>query len=173
MKLKEERIKDYTSEEATFISGCFSLLASFSIFLLALLLLTVFLSGCASPKVVMVPEVHEIHHHHTDSVHEVDSFAVERETVVMQLDSSAMAEYGIRLEKAEKAWLVRTKELERELQRIAQIKNDSVAKRDSIPYPVEVVKEVNRLYWWQKVLAYSGAIAIFMLIVGFIRRFNH
>lgn len=43
-----------------------------------------------------------------------------------------------------------------------KIVRDSVFVTDSIqiPYPVEVVKEVNRLKWWQEILIYSGIFAL-------------
>ena len=107
----------------------------------------VLLAACkTTERVVTVPEVHEYHHHHTDSVKQVDSVRVEKETVVMQLDSAAMAAYGIRLEAAERAWLVKTKELEKALSRVNQTVADTVHVRDSIPvpYPVPVTKEVEK-----------------------------
>ena len=72
----------------------------------------VVLASCkTTERVVTVPEVHDYHHWHTDSVKQTDSVIVEKETVVMQLDSAAMAAYGIRLEAAQQAWLVKTSEL--------------------------------------------------------------
>ena len=118
------------------------------------------LIGCkTTERVVTVPEVHEQHHWHTDSVHVKDSTVVERETVVMQLDSAAMAKYGIQLKAAERAWLVKTSELERMMREMAQMKGDTIHMRDSIavPYPVEVEKRVVApLSWWQRVRMRCG-----------------
>lgn len=123
------------------------------------------LTGCTTTKYVTVPEVHTEYVNHTDSVHQVDSIIREKETTVMQLDSAAMAQYGIRLEKAERAWLVKTKELERELQRIAQMKADTIIQVDSIPYPVDRPVEVEKpLTWWQKLRLNLGN--IMMAIIG-------
>jgi hypothetical protein len=116
-------------------------------------------TACTTTKYVTVPEIHEVHHHHTDSIHQTDSVTVEKETVIMQLDSDAMAKYGIQLKAAERAWLVRTSELERRLQQLAETHTDTVHERDSVPYPVEVIKEVEvekDLYWWQKALMFLG-----------------
>ena len=124
--------------------------------------------SCATKtKVITVPEVHREYLHTTDSVHHTDSIIREKETIVMQLDSAAMSRYGIRLAQAERAWLVKTAELERELQRIAKIKTDTVLIRDSIPYPVPTPVEVAKpLSWWQRFRMTLGTIAIGAIGVG-------
>ena len=53
----------------------------------------------------------------------------------------------------------------------------SISKTDSIPYPVEVPKYVDKkLSWWQSTLLYTGAIAWIVLIIGLAywtnKRFN-
>ena len=53
----------------------------------------------------------------------------------------------------------------------------SISKTDSIPYPVEVPKYVDKkLSWWQSTLLYTGAIAWIVAIIGLAywtnRRFN-
>jgi hypothetical protein len=133
---------------------------------LALVAIGLLLCGCKSVEYVPVPEVHEVHHHHTDSVHTTDSVFNEKETIVMQLDSAEMAKYGIQLKAAERAWLVRTKELEREIERIMAMRTDSTAKRDSIPYPVYVPKEVPaELTWWQRTLQHLGVAMLIIILV--------
>ena len=130
----------------------------------------VLLAACeTTERVVTVPEVHEYHHHHTDSVKQVDSVRVEKETVVMQLDSAAMAAYGIRLEAAERAWLVKTKELEKALSRVNQTVADTVHVRDSIPvpYPVPVIQEVEKpLNWLQRTRMHGGDALFAILAIG-------
>lgn len=37
------------------------------------------------------------------------------------------------------------------------------SRTDSVPVPYPVIKEVNRLTWWQKTLAWTGAIALFVI----------
>lgn len=127
------------------------------------------LAGCKDIEYVTVPEVHEIHHHHTDSIHQTDSVVYEKETTIMQLDSAAMAQYGIQLKSAERAWLVRTAELERQIQQLKELRNDSIHQIDSIPkpYPVEVVKEVAKpLTWWQRTQIYAGDLLLIGLFVA-------
>ena len=122
------------------------------------------MGSCTTTKYVTVPEVHEIHHNHTDSVIQRDSVVKETQTTVMQLDSAAMAQYGIQLKSAERAWLVRTAELERQIQQLKELRNDSIQKADSIPYPVEVPVEVPaQLTWWQQTRLHIGGVVFWLL----------
>ena len=124
------------------------------------------LSSCTTTKVVTVPEVHEVIHHQSDTVIQKDSVIHEKETTIMQLDSAAMAEYGIQLKSAERAWLVKTTELEREIERLMAMSATKDSVHDSIPYPVEVIKEVPaKLSTPQKVLMGIGIVAILALII--------
>ncbi len=123
--------------------------------------------SCTTTRYVEVPVVHEIHHHHTDSIHKTDSVTKEKETVIMQLDSAAMAQYGIQLKNAERAWLVRTAELEKKLSELSEIHTDTVYQCDSIPYPVEVTKEIPaELTWWQKTRIHAGEALLVLLAVA-------
>lgn len=125
-----------------------------------------FCAGCTSTKYVTVPEIHEVHHHHTDSVHQIDSVINDRETIVMMLDSQAMEQYGIRLQAAERAFLVKVRELEREIQIVREEHTDTVLKIDSVPkpYPVEVTKEVKKpLTWWQQTRLHLANVMLILL----------
>lgn len=127
----------------------------------------VLVCSCTTTRYVEVPVVHEIHHHHTDSIHKTDSVTKEKETVIMQLDSVAMAQYGIQLKNAERAWLVRTAELEKKLSELSEIHTDTVYQCDSIPYPVEVTKETPaELTWWQKTRIHAGGALLVLLAVA-------
>lgn len=151
-------------------NGCMSALATF-IGIVAFLILCL-LYGCTAVKYVpvTVPEIHTEYIHSTDSVHHTDSVIKEKETTIMQLDSQAMAEYGIRIEKAERAWLVKTKELERELQRIAKIQADTIILCDSIPVPYPYPEYVERqLTWWQRTRIHCGE--VLLCIIGVIGMF--
>lgn len=126
--------------------------------------ISMMLCGCKQTEYVTVPEVHEVHHHHTDSVHEVDSVIQERNTIIRELDSAAMAKYGIQLKNAQRAWLVETNELRREIERLQAIRNDSTAKVDSVPYPVPVPTPVPaELSWWQQTRLHIANIVLYLL----------
>lgn len=128
--------------------------------------LGIMLTACTTTKIVTVPKVHEVHHHHTDSIHQIDSVIREHQTTIMQLDSAAMAAYGIQLKAAERAWLVKTQQLERAIQNLSRLRSDTVILRDSVPVPVPVVKEVERhLTKIEKSLMGVGLLALMALVV--------
>ena len=123
-----------------------------------------YLCSCTTTRMVTVPEVHEVHHHHTDSVFKRDSVIDHKTTTIRELDSAAMAQYGIKLERAERAWLIQTDRLQRELSELTEAKSDTVIQRDSVPYPVEVVKEVPRQKsWFERTMFSVGIIALMAL----------
>ena len=125
------------------------------------------LMSCTSTRYVSVPEVHERWHTTTDTVRQTDSIIDHRTTLIREVDSATMAQYGIQMSALQTAWLIQSDRLQRELSRLRESKTDTVVERDSIPYPVEVVKEVVRpLSWWQSALMYFGA-ACLLLLIGF------
>lgn len=129
--------------------------------------------SCTTTKYVTVPEVHEVHHHHTDSVFQTDSVIHEKQTTIMQLDSAEMAKYGIRLNQAEKAWLIRTEELQRQIERLEAMSSERDTVKEEIPVIVE--KEVyveKNLSWLQKTLMWSGGIAILIVVIFILIKFQ-
>lgn len=142
-------------------------IAKWAVFgLIAAILISALCSCSTQQKIVPVPEIHEQHHWHTDSVHQTDSIIRETHTTIMQLDSAAMAQYGITLKSAERAWLIKTIELERQIQQLMQLSQTKDTVRDSIPYPVEVIKEVPaKLSWWQGLLVRLGYIALVIVVI--------
>jgi hypothetical protein len=115
-----------------------------------------------------VPEVHEQHHWHTDSLIQHDSTYHETTTTIMQLDSAEMARYGIQLKSAERAWLVKTAELERQIQQLMQLSQQKDSVHDSIPvpYPVEKKVEIEKpLTAWQSFRMVLGTIALIALVL--------
>lgn len=141
------------------------------------ILIIALLCSCGSwQKVVTVPEVHEQHHWHTDSVIQKDSVFHDRQTVIRELDSAAMAMYGIQLKAAERAWLVETNELRREIERLSAMSTDRDTVRDSIPKPYPVYIE-KKLTWWEQVKIQTGDyigilifISLVILIITAVRR---
>ena len=132
----------------------------------ALLLLTA-MGSCTTTKYVTVPEVHEHWHHSTDTIHKTDSIIDRQTTTIREVDSATMARYGIQMKDLQRAWLVETNRLQRELSELRQTSTDTVHERDSIPYPVEVVKEVPaQLTWWQRFLMYIGGITFSIAIIA-------
>lgn len=136
-------------------------------FWLFIILLAVgWLTSCTTTKVVTVPEVHEQHHWHTDSVIKRDSVIHDRQTTIRELDSAAMSQYGIQLKQNEKAWMVSVAELRREVERLESMTADRDTVRDSIPVPYEVIKEVPRKStWFERIMFCTGIVSILCLIL--------
>ena len=136
-----------------------------------------FLCSCTTTRYVTVPEVHEQHHWHTDSVHKTDSVIHEKQTTIRELDSAAMAQYGIQIRQNEKAWLVMSNELRREIERLEAMCADRDTVRDSIPkpYPVEVTKEVPaQKTLLERAVFFAGLVSLMILmliIVSKIKKF--
>jgi len=131
-----------------------------------LLVVCALLGSCKTTKEYMpVTEVHEHWHHQTDTIHKTDSVIDRQTTTIREVDSATMARYGIQMKQMQRAWLIETNRLQRELSELRQTRTDTVHERDSIPYPVEVVKEVAKpLAWWEKVLMLLGILFIFVIV---------
>ena len=128
-----------------------------------LLTSTICLCGCKQVDYVPVVEHHTEHHWHTDSVRQHDSVLVERETTIRELDSAAMAQYGIQLKSAERAWLVHSREQDMRIRELERLVSSRDTVHDSIPkpYPVEVVKVKTDYSGWL-------AFAVVLVVAGFV-----
>lgn len=157
----EERMQLAT---ATLLGGCATTAAAIVI---AIVLCLLFCS-CATTRYVPVNETRTEHHWHTDSVHQTDTIINRETTVIRELDSAAMARYGIQIGAMQRAWLVQSDRLQREVARLETLSQQRDTVRDSIPkpYPVEVIKEVPRdLTLWQRIRQSVGDFAIFLLLI--------
>ena len=109
------------------------------------ILLCAMFSGCTTTKYITVPE------YHTDTLRQVTV----RHDSVMVHDSIHVSEKGdtIKIER----WHTQYRD---------RIVRDTIyqSKRDSIPYPVEVVKEVPaKLTWWQQTRLHMANIVLWLL----------
>ena len=109
------------------------------------ILLCAMFSGCTTTKYVPVPE------YHTDTLRQVTV----RHDSVMVHDSIHVSEKGdtVRIER----WHTQYRD---------RWRTDTIyqSKRDSIPYPVEVVKEVPaKLTWWQQTRLHLANIVLWLL----------
>ena len=133
------------------------------------------LSSCTTTKYVPVTETRTEHHWHTDTVRQRDSTHTERKTIIRELDSAAMAKYGIQMERNQRAWLVLQREMENRLLELEHMTAQRDTVRDSIPVPYPVVKMVEKpLSWWERLRlnifnVLLGVIAL-VIIFFFIRR---
>ena len=123
--------------------------------------IALFMLSCKT-EYIPVETSHTEHHWHTDSIIQKDSVVKESMTTIMQLDSAAMACWGIQLKKAERAWLVKSWELKRQienLQRLTAIR-DTVRDTIQVPYPVE-----KKLSKWQQAKVDWGGWAMLIVVV--------
>jgi len=84
----------------------------------------------------------------------------------MKYDSIHILDSVLIKQKNDTIWLEKYKYLYRD-----KMIRDSVFIRDSIhvPYPVEKIKEINKLYWYQEALIYIGIIALAYVIFFIVR----
>lgn len=123
------------------------------------------MGSCKSVEYVAVPQQHTEHHWHTDSVHQTDSVIMERETVVMQLDSEAMAAYGIQMKSAERAWLVKTAEMEKQIARMQAMSATRDTVKDTVTVVIPAGEPKDTRTWWEKVRMYIDGFAVGIVAV--------
>ena len=145
--------------------------AAFIVAFIVVVVLCAMLGSCTTTQYVPVTETHTEHHWHTDTVRERDSTHTERETVIREVDSAAMARYGIQMDRNQRAWLVLQREMENRLRELEHMTAQRDTVHDSIPapYPVEVIKEVPaELTMWEQLKMKVGGIAILLCIFAFL-----
>ena len=144
--------------------------ACFIVAFIVIVVLCALLGSCTTTKYVPVTETHTEHHWHTDSVKERDSTHTERNTIIRELDSAAMAKYGIQMQANQRAWLVLQREMENRLRELEHKSAQRDTVRDSIPVPFPVeVKVPAELTWWQQTRLHLANILLYLiLIVGII-----
>ena len=137
------------SDEERMKAGCLQLFAFLGAFIVALLICALF-GSCTTTKYVPVPEYHtdtvRISHNTRDSIYVHDS------TYIREAGDTMLIE----------RWHTQWRD---------RIVRDTIyqSKRDSIPYPVEVIKEVPaKLTWWQQARLHLANILLFALLLGVI-----
>lgn len=156
------------SDEERINAGCFQLAGIVGAIILALLICALF-GSCTTTQYVPVTEQHTEHHWHTDSVKERDSIHTENTTIIREVDSAAMAKYGIQMQANQRAWLVLQREMEQRLRELEHMTatHDTIHDSVPVPYPVEVIKEVPaKLTWWQQTRLHLANILLFGLLIG-------
>lgn len=109
------------------------------------------LVGCKSTEYVPVVVRDSLEAIHNNQERGRDSLIIERNTIVREADSAMLAQYGIRLQENERAYLVLQNEIMQHIRELESMKNDSIVKTKEVPVPYPVVKEVEKeLTKWQK-----------------------
>jgi hypothetical protein len=146
-------------------TGCAQVIGTVVGVIIAMVLCAL-LGSCTTTKYVPVTETHTEHHWHTDSVKERDSTHTERETIIREVDSAAMARYGIQMQANQRAWLVLQREMENRLRELEHMSAQRDTVRDSIPVPYPVIKEVPApLTPWQQMRLHLANIMLYLLAV--------
>lgn len=133
--------------------------------ILAILLLT----ACTTTRTVTVPEVHTVTVHQRDTVFKTDVIKENHNTIVREADSAMMAQYGIRIGKLEKAYLIKqTSDRQQTSSKDRIFYRDSVV-HDSIPVPYPKVeykeKKLSALQKGFMLMGKATFLLIFLLIV--------
>lgn len=129
------------------------------------LLLMLSICGCRSIRYVPVETVKTEYISHTDTVLRTDSIIKEKNTIIREADSSLIALLGIQLKNNEKAILVLQKELQKQINKQAEYKTDTIIKVDSIQVPYPVEKQLTK---WQQMKMNVGGLAIVLCIIGIV-----
>ena len=146
-------------------AGCLQVITTVIGIIIAVVLCAL-LGSCTTTKYVPVTETRTEHHWHTDSVRQRDSTHTERKTVIRELDSAAMAKYGIQMESNQRGWLVLQREMENRLRELEHMSAQRDTVRDSIPVPYPVEKQVPaELTWWQQTRLHLADIMLYLLAV--------
>ena len=140
---------------------------AFVLTIAAIVLMCIPLSSCTTTRYVEVPgPTHTEIRHRTDTVHQTDTLIDHKETIIREADSAMLAQFGIQLDGAQKAWLIQSQQLQREINRLKQSRTDTIHVTDSVPYPVEVPVEKiveKPLTYWQQLRMQTGDIALIAL----------
>ena len=153
------------SDNERMMAGCLQIVCVVGAFIVALLICAM-LGSCTTTKYVPVTEQHTDHHWHTDSVKERDSVHTENTTIIREVDSAAMAKYGIQMQANQRAWLVLQREMEQRLRELEHMTATHDTIRDSIPAPFPVeVKVPAELTWWQQTRLHLANILLYLLLI--------
>ena len=135
------------SDKERMMAGCLQVFIVAGAFIVALLICALF-SSCTTTKYVPVPEYHtdtlRITNHTRDSIYLHDSTYIREKGDTMLIER----------------WHTQWRE---------RIVRDTIyqSKRDSIPYPVEVTKEVPaKLTWWQQTRLHLANIMLYGLLIA-------
>lgn len=139
--------------------------------ILTIAILACILFSCKT-QYVPVPEIHYEYRHSTDTVRERDSIITNTNTVIRELDSAALVQYGLRLESnMRRAWLIETATLQRQISQLQQHTTDTVIQKDTVTVPYPVPAQLTR---WQTFccdygkLMLGASVMLVILIVVFI-----
>lgn len=137
-------------------------------FLITVAILALLMVGCRSSEPVIVSEYHNRDTHVVDTLHQVDTITERSSTIIREVDSATMAQFGVQLRGMQRAWLIDRSTMQREISKLRQSHGDTVQIHDSVPKPYPVFKTEYKekpLKWWQQGLIYTGGASLLVLII--------
>lgn len=133
------------------------------------ILIILMLCSCKTQYIPVV-ETHTEYINRTDTIERLDSIISEKTTIIKEVDSLAMSEYGIHVQGLQKAYIVEKNSIQRTINQLKESKTDTVIMHDSIDR--SVVTEVNKLTvlqrlqcgtWWS-LLCLLGVLLVILRI---------
>ena len=124
--------------------------------------------GCKNSEPVIVSEYHNRDIHVVDTLYQVDTITERSSTIIREVDSATMAQFGVQLRGMQRAWLIDRSTMQREISKLRQSHGDTVHIHDSVPKPYPVFKTEYKekpLKWWQQGLIYTGGASLLVLVI--------
>lgn len=121
--------------------------------LLLTILLGIILSGCAATKYVEVPI-------EKTKIEYKDRLSID---TVIQHDSTIITMLGDTVYLEKYKYIYKVKELRDTI---------NITDTTTVTKPIEVIKEINKLYTWQIILMVLGGVSIIMLVYLIIKKFK-
>lgn len=137
------------------------------IYLLGMVLMLLFLTGCKTVKFVPVPEYHTLYKTRVDTVQRWDSVRDVQWMTVREVDSTQLAALGIQIKGLKNALLIERNKLLQQISNEKTHKVDTVMQRDSIPVPYSVEKPLTKWQQWKMDLGgwAMGVAAVLIILV--------
>ena len=127
----------------TKLQGCMSVLVwLLLVFICAMVLIS--MESCKSVQYVPVETVRTEYVTKHDSLISRDTIIDRSEVVVREVDSATMAQYGIQLKDMQRAWIIESNRLQKQIHDLLQTKADTVIVRDTIQVPVPVEHKLTK-----------------------------
>ena len=123
--------------------GCLSVLVWLTlVFLCGMILMA--MGGCRSVQYVPIEKVRTEYITKHDSLISRDTIIDRSEVVVREVDSATMAQYGIQLKDMQRAWLIESNRLQKQIHDLLNQKSDTIVIRDTIQVPVPVEQKISK-----------------------------
>lgn len=124
-----------------------------------LMMFLLVLSSCSTSKnigPISATNRYEVTH---DTIYQIDSIYVSKNTIIREADSAALAAMGIQMSDMQKSWIIKEESLQREIHSLKSRSSDTTYITDTLWYPYEVEKIVEvpaKLTWHEEMFVAIG-----------------